>query len=464
MGVYDAFYRLVLYPILDRHGAYQRTLRMERALDAPLTAIVDAQAELLRSICLHASTTSPFWRERFQQAAIQPDRVSQIQDITGLPLLEKDDLRRDLSRIRSEAYGDTDVQPSTTGGSTAAPMPFVRDRECLLQRRAGNWLMFGWLGRRPWHRSATIWGAPRDLAPNQGVRERLSLRLRSREILLPSTTLDEQQMLEFSGRMRGFRPQFLHGYSQSVALFSAFLRDKGLSDQHSLSGVSITAEAITPEQKRSIEETFQCRVLDIYGSREFGYIAASCDREQGLHINPFNSIVEVLRPDGSAAGPGEPGQIVITDLLNRATPFIRYRTGDIGILGSGPCSCGRPMNWMELSAGRETDFIITPERRLVSGVALAVYVSNPGIASIQLRQERLEELEVLYVRTPSFGSDTLHLLESQIRKLVGDSIRLAFQEVPDIPLAESGKFVYSRSQVARRYFRGEPLNGPDTRP
>ncbi len=85
-------------------------------------------------------------------------------------------------------------------------MPFVRDRECLLERKAGNWLVFGWMGRRPWHRSAIIWGAPRDLAPRQGTRERLALRLKRRQILLPSNARDERKMRDFAGRMRRFRP------------------------------------------------------------------------------------------------------------------------------------------------------------------------------------------------------------------------------------------------------------------
>jgi len=457
MGLYDLLYRHAIFPWLDRDGVLERTRRLEKALESPRETIERMQSDLLQGMCNHAATTSPFWHDRFARFGIDPSGVRGIADLAALPLLEKDDVRRDLARVRSSAFSDGEVKWSTTGGSTAAPMPFVRDRECLLERAAGNWLVFGWMGRRPWHRAATIWGAPRDLAPRQGFKERWGLRLRSREIVLPSNALDEQQMAAFASRMLRFHPDFLHGYARSVALFASFIR-KASNAKIDLSGVSITAETITGEQRRLIGETFGCRVVDIYGSREFGYVAASCEKEPVLHINPLGSIVEVVRPDGSAAAPDEPGQIIITDLLNRATPFLRYRTGDIGTLGQGTCPCGRPMRWMKLTAARETDFVVTPERRLVSGVALAVYVSDPGIAKIQFLQERLRDLEVVYVKTPAFTPATLPTISLQLSKLLGETMQVSFREASEIPLAASGKYICSMSKTAQRYFRGEPID------
>ena len=60
----------------------------------------------------------------------------------------------------------------------------------------------------------------------------------------------------------------------------------------------------------------------IYGAREFGFMAAEAPGREGLHVNPFNCIIEFLRADGSPAKPGEHGQIVVTDLLNKGMPLL----------------------------------------------------------------------------------------------------------------------------------------------
>ena len=74
-----------------------------------------------------------------------------------------------------------------------------------------------------------------------------------------------------------------------------------------------------------------CAGDDRYGSREFGNMAMSCEQEDGLHVIPTAAIIEILRPDGSPAEPGELGEIVITSLTARAMPMIRYRIGDTGV-------------------------------------------------------------------------------------------------------------------------------------
>ena len=79
-----------------------------------------------------------------------------------------------------------------------------------------------------------------------------------------------------------------------------------------------------------IERYFGAPVINRYGLREFGsWSAQSCElTPERLHINTELVACEILRPDGSAAAPGEVGRVVLTDLWNYVRPFIRYDTGD----------------------------------------------------------------------------------------------------------------------------------------
>ena len=101
-----------------------------------------------------------------------------------------------------------------------------------------------------------------------------------------------------------------------------------------------------------IERVFERPVFDRYGNREFGAIAAECDAHAGLHLNLGDMIVDVDSPDPYT----EPGALVVTYLRNGAMPFLRYKTGDLGLLAPpGSCCCGRTTPRMLSVKGRESD-------------------------------------------------------------------------------------------------------------
>jgi phenylacetate-CoA ligase len=86
-----------------------------------------------------------------------------------------------------------------------------------------------------------------------------------------------------------------------------------------------------------------------------------CARHEGaLHLNEDFLLVECLEPGGDGAvAPGEPGELVFTNLLNDTQPVLRYRSGDIGRLSAvGRCHCGLPLRRLERSVeGRVDDMV-----------------------------------------------------------------------------------------------------------
>ena len=91
-------------------------------------------------------------------------------------------------------------------------------------------------------------------------------------------------------------------------------------------------------------------------------IAYQCERREGYRLTPNSVIVEVLR-HGLPVAAGETGELVVTVLRNRMTPFIRYNLRDLGALAAEPCACGRSTPLLQVIAGRTDDFIILPDGR-----------------------------------------------------------------------------------------------------
>jgi phenylacetate-CoA ligase len=132
-------------------------------------------------------------------------------------------------------------------------------------------------------------------------------------------------------------------------------------------------------------------------------IASECDHHEGLHINADNLYLEFVK-DGKNVGPGGVGEILITDLRNFGMPLIRYKIEDTGSPSDRVCGCGRGLPLMGMVAGRVTDFIVTPEGKIVSGVALATYmITNiKGVGQVQLVQNEMSALKIKLIRNPQY--------------------------------------------------------------
>ena len=157
-------------------------------------------------------------------------------------------------------------------------------------------------------------------------------------------------------------------------------------------------------------------------------------------------IVEILRDDAQVST-GEVGEITVTNLTNRAMPFIRYNLKDEGLLIPDECSCGSHFPMMKILQGRKSDVIQLSDGRIVS--ALAVYCRLgpvPGIKQFQLVQEKLDRFTVKLIKETRFENKTTDEIKRILRQSLGNAeVDVLF--VDDIPKQGAGKLVPFISNV-----------------
>jgi phenylacetate-CoA ligase len=170
---------------------------------------------------------------------------------------------------------------------------------------------------------------------------------------------------------------------------------------------------------------------------------------RGLHVDIEHLYVEFLRPDGSAAEPGEEGAIVITDLFNRGMPLIRYRIEDVGVPSDRVCACGRGLPLMERVTGRVADYLKRRDGSMVAGVSLVerTLTAIPGLEQLQVVQDSLDEVVLKVVRAPDFNAATERALVSEFRAIFGPGINIRAEYVDHIPQERSGKYRFSICRV-----------------
>jgi len=99
------------------------------------------------------------------------------------------------------------------------------------------------------------------------------------------------------------------------------------------------------------------RIVSVIGANDGGQLAYQCEHQQGAvhHVVDDFNYLEIVDSGGQRVRGGEPGEILVTSLLKRGFPLIRYAVGDRG-RWLPPCDCGRRGRVMEY-LGRADDSI-----------------------------------------------------------------------------------------------------------
>lgn len=430
----------------QQHRRAFRTL----ATSSPDEAGRDA-LDALRRMLLHAWTTVPFYRERWRAEGFVPGPATSLEDLRQLPLLTKADVRDRKAELLSRDGQARPVHLDYTGGTTGTQTAFYRDNACRVARFGRQWGILERCGYRPGDRRALIWGVHGDLLPADGSR-RLAHRLRrmaAADETLSCARMTRESMRDYHRRLLVFRPTVIYGYPNAIEEFACFIEEHRLTPVRA-ARVLCTAERLRPRQRELFVRSFGAEVFSLYCSREHGCVAFECGRHNGFHIDTGSVIVEILR-DGRAAGPGESGQIVVTDLLNYGMPFIRYVMGDVATAAAGPCGCGCPLPTFANLDGRTADTVYLPDGATVSGVMVEdLFMELPAVTHLQIVQHERASLDVQVVLKPGAGADIEAAMRRELRSLFGPEIGLRIHVVDDIPRnPRSGKYQLVVSHLTR---------------
>jgi phenylacetate-CoA ligase len=162
-----------------------------------------------------------------------------------------------------------------------------------------------------------------------------------------------------------------------------------------------------------------------------------------MHLTADDIVVEVVDEQGQVQPPGVAGEIVVTHLSTNDFPFIRYRTGDIGVLGATPCSCGRGLPLLQDIQGRSTDFVVASDGTVMHGLSL-IYILRDivGVQAFKVIQETRALTRVLLVTDDSFPADAVASIISGFQQRLGADVAVTVEQVDAIPAEKSGKFRY----------------------
>ena len=253
---------------------------------------------------------------------------------------------------------------------------------------------------------------------------------------MSSYHLAPKYMKYYIDELRAFKPDYIEGIASSVYALARFIVDAKL-EPVPLRACFTTCETLFDYQREAISQGFCCRTYNQYGAGEEVVFAAECGRGS-MHLSPEVGIVEVVDSSNRPLPPGESVELICTSLINFVQPFIRYRVGDTGALGSEACSCGSPLPVLARIEGRIDDVLITRDGRLV-GRLDPVFKGTGGVVEAQIVQDDYDTFRVRVVPTESFSEkDGQDIRHSLLERVGSGEVRIEI--VDRIERTAGGKF------------------------
>jgi phenylacetate-CoA ligase len=427
------------------HPTFEILREMEAVDHFSHTELERYRRDKLRRFIDYCYAHVPYVRTRMQEAGVQPGDIGEPQDLSVLPLMRKADVRTHRRSLLSDVAGK--LASYTTGGSTGEPLVFDLSKRRTASRVACRQRASQWWGLSVGDSEIALWGSPIEASRQdwiRGLRDRLLATQ-----LLSAFEMNETTMSTYLDVLerRGCRQLF--GYPSAVYHLCIQARKEGRSLRHlGLKTVFVTGELLYPHQRQFIAETLNAPVANGYGGRDSGFIAHECP-QGGMHVMADAIILELVDPLGRPVQPGQSGEIVVTDLYSEEAPFIRYATGDMAVLSTRSCPCGRALPLLERIEGRSNDSIIAPDGRVINSLALVYPVREvEGIEQFRICQKAVDRFHIQIVRNSHYSKSSEEHIRESWSKLLRSHPEIIF-EYPSALVAErSGKFRHVVSEIS----------------
>lgn len=447
MNLYTRLVSGLIFPIhewLKKHTTVPVRRDMERTQWLSGEEIEKLQLLRLKDFLKDIGSNVPYYKALFKAQNFNPDTLGSLSDLQQLPLMGKPEIRAHEEELK--AHDAQGLARFNTGGSTGEPLIFYIGNKRVSHDVAAKWRATRWWDVDIGDPEIVVWGSPIELGAQDRVRLIRDKLLRTQ--LLPAFEMSDAKLESFIETIQKTKPPMLFGYPSALAHIAEYAKKKN----HQISNLGIKVAFVTSEklydyQRKSIEEGFGCPVANGYGGRDAGFIAHQCPAGN-MHITAEDIIVEIVDQQGNVLPPGESGEIVVTHLATRDFPFVRYRTGDVGVLGSDRCSCGRGLPILKEIQGRSTDFVTAQDGTVVHGLALIYILRDlPGIELFKITQESLALTRVEIVKSAAYRDEN----EAEIRKVfqhrLGESVQIDIEYCSHIGTEKSGKYRYVISKV-----------------
>jgi len=360
--------------------------------------LVNYQIVKCKELLSFAYKYSFYYRNLFDNIGFDVTKFNSLSDLKKIPILEKQTLLEKGEEIKTN-YPFKKLFFSETSGTSGQCLQFFRNEEWDSANRAAMFRGYNWYNVNPWDRNGYFWGY--NIDKSQKFKTALLDFLQNRFRLF---SYDSSHIKKFARKAKS--ATFISGYS-SMIFETAKLINSLPKKQYHLKMIKGTSEKIYDSYQEEVGKAFGLKMISEYGSCESGIIAYECPNGN-MHICMEHVIVEEINDE-----------IVVTNLLSKSFPIIRYKLGDYIKLASPDfkCACGRQHTVILDVLGRVGSSIIGKRSKFPSLTFYYVFknlASRKGIyLNYQAEQNKIGEV---ILRIEQNRPELLSLLQHELFK------------------------------------------------
>jgi len=400
------------------------------------------QEQDLINLIAFAYQNVPYYRQSFDALSLRPESIKTVRDLEKLPILNKriikdnwaDFIPRNISRVR---YVDR-----STSGSTGTPFQYRWSRLDLEYSLAVIFRGRGLAGYRLGDRLASL---STRVAPAKPTIRRTLMDFVVNQRSYSCFNITRERTLQNFEALNRFKPEYILSSPLALSIFSKFVFDNNLKMNFRPKAVFTNGERLFDNQRSEIEKVMRASVFDFYGLDDGGISAGECGQRRGFHIDIERGILEVVNDSGEQVINCQ-GRILATSLHNFALPFIRYDTGDLGIVSDQPCPCGRKAPLLQEIVGRIEGYITTPSGVKIHGAVFAGILSNlKGVHQFQVVQHKPDEVLIKVVPVDSRQIEGINI--DELRNTIAEidrNLRVTLQLISEegLEYTKAGKYEF----------------------
>jgi|MTBAKSStandDraft_1061840.scaffolds.fasta_scaffold15359_3 phenylacetate-CoA ligase len=397
----------------------------------------------LKRLLNHSYLNTKYYRKIFDSICCDPRDITCIKDFEKLPFLTKTELSGNKENLKAINYHERMLYEVTTGGSTGTPTSFYeRKIERSEIERAFNDVLLQRISYAPGDRTAVLRGS---IVPRRSDGTHWQFNPKNNQLILSSYHLTKNTIELYAKLILKYEIKLIHAYPSAITLFANYLKNNDIRFPF-LKGIWCTSEMLYPWQRDFITSVFPCKILNHYGLTERVVLGGDCPVSQHIHLFPEYGYTELINEKGKTIHEaGVVGEIVATGFTNYATPFIRYRTGDMGSWVEDHCLCGRHYPLLKGIEGRTQDLIQASDGRWITLTALIFaqhFDAFSRINKFQIIQLQKGKIVIKIIKTSGYSKDDEKEIKGKIINAAEGRLEMTFEYVKNIPTSKRGKHIF----------------------
>lgn len=395
----------------------------------PLSLIIRWQERRLRILIKQVGRYVPLYQDLLRKSGLTVDDILSLDDLRKLPLLDKASfMGKPIEEYVNSSRG-IPLLWRTTSGTSGRPFS-IAPNSTFANPYSYEFCLYRFLWKH---------GRPtRNLSQLRIARIKIRSSQRENRLFISvrDYLTDTKRVV---AELAEFQPDILESYSSILLDLARWMVREGRVAEFKPTYIVSFGEMLTPAARTLVTRVFSAEIFDRYGAEEVGSIAVECSAHDGMHVNSESVIVEIVDDEGRPVPHGSRGRIIVTDLFNFNMPFIRYDTGDRGVLLTSPCPCGLQTPRIRIE-GRYSAYLEFGAQRihhLEFDGALDAFANH--IEQYQVVKIAEDALEIRIVPAPAFTEASRLRAKDSVTKLTGPNVSVGVVTVIQIEPTEHGK-------------------------